>query len=294
MPSRSRRFPGGTGLVKSPGGARRGTPRDSIGARWSRYLRWFGARDALRLLAASRPSARHPFVQVRPPGYAFPIHLRGGTSDPEVFGQVIAARSCECPLIATPSVIVDAGANIGLVSVFYALRYPRATIYAIEPEEGNFAVLEKNSAPYPSIVPIRAALWSGRSILAISYPGLGRASFRTRPPESRASGRDVGRVESLSVQDLIRDRGIDRIDLLKIDIEGAEREVFAEPEAWIGKVDCIVAELHDRYVRGCSLAFYGATRDFEHEWHSGELVTVMRKRALRRSPPDEMIPRAGA
>ena len=70
---------------------------------------------------------------------------------------------------------------------------------------------------------------------------------------------------------------LDFVDLLKVDIEGAEREVFASPAAWIERVGVIIIELHDRFVRGCALNFYTATRGFACEWHAGEHVIVARR-----------------
>ena len=50
----------------------------------------------------------------------------------------------------------------------------------------------------------------------------------------------------------MRENSIDYIDLLKVDIEGAGKEVFDNCSAWIGRVGAIVVELHDRLKAGCS------------------------------------------
>ena len=67
-------------------------------------------------------------------------------------------------------------------------------------------------------------------------------------------------IEAKSVMDLMTLNGIDRIDFLKIDIEGAEKILFDSPDAmdWIQKCEVICCELHDRFMSGCSDSVYKA------------------------------------
>src|SRR5436190_21998125 len=82
-------------------------------------------------------------------GIRHPVYVRIGTTDLSVLKQVLVERQYDFSLPVTPKVIVDAGANIGLSAVFFANKYPAAVIFAIEPEESNFKVLEKNVSAYP-------------------------------------------------------------------------------------------------------------------------------------------------
>jgi hypothetical protein len=66
------------------------------------------------------------------------------------------------------------------------------------------------------------------------------------------------------------------VDLLKVDIEGAEKEVFSSPDEWIGSVSAIAIELHDRLKMGCSRSFYAAVTAFPIEQRRGENVFVAR------------------
>jgi len=81
----------------------------------------------------------------------------------------------------------------------------------------------------------------------------------------------------VTIPGLMSQYGLTRIDLLKLDIEGAEKELFAAASDWIDKVDAIAIELHDRFKRGCSQAFYNATASFPYEVHKGELVFLFRR-----------------
>ena len=70
----------------------------------------------------------------------------------------------------------------------------------------------------------------------------------------------VGTIRGITMNELFDEFGIDRIDLLKLDIEGAEKEVFGSgPTAWLDRVGVIAIELHDCFKPGCSGGFlFGA------------------------------------
>jgi FkbM family methyltransferase len=151
------------------------------------------------------------------------VHLRIDTSDFCAYRDVLIFRSKSYdPGIPgfSPNIIVDAGAHIGMASVLFALKYPTARIIAVEPEPSNFAVLIRNTAPYKTITPIRAALWreDGEVTLGASnaHP---KGAFQVVENGQQ-------RVRAITLGTLMRETGMDSIDLLKVDIEGAEVEVF--------------------------------------------------------------------
>ena len=59
-----------------------------------------------------------------------------------------------------PKTILDAGANIGLASTFFALHFPNATIVAVEPDPGNFKMLEINTMRFGNVHRVNSGLWS--------------------------------------------------------------------------------------------------------------------------------------
>lgn len=75
----------------------------------------------------------------------------------------------------------------------------------------------------------------------------------------------------------MRDYKLNHIEILKIDIEGAEKEVCESASAWIDKVGMMAIELHDRHKAGCSRSFYNATNGFDAEINRGENVFVVRQ-----------------
>jgi hypothetical protein len=127
-------------------------------------------------------------------------------------------------------------------------------------------------APYPNVIPVRAALWGEDAAIHIENPGLGKWGFRTRA----ASRETIDTARGMTVDTLMREHGMEYLDILKLDIEGAEREVLLASASWIDRIGMIVAEMHDRYEGGCSRAFFRATSAFEWEWTKGENLFVVR------------------
>jgi FkbM family methyltransferase len=172
-------------------------------------------------------------------------------------------------------VIVDGGANIGLTSIWFASKFPDARIIAIEPERSNYELLVRNVEPFPNVTTIHAALWCHSGTLVVEDPNdKGAQAFQTR--ETADSSESVERVRCLTVTELMSEHDLERVDLLKVDIEGAEKEVFGSADAWIGSVGAIAVELHDRFKVGCSRSFYEAVTAFPLEENRGEIVFVAR------------------
>ena len=122
----------------------------------------------------------------------------------------------------------------------------------------------------PRIHPIRAAVASAgapRQRITTSHGEWGGAALQTMPVDEGDEDTDgadfVGIVDSIDVATLLDQFGIERLDLMKVDVEGAERDIFGSSEPWIHRVDAIVVELHDRFAPGCEEIFVRATGDFE-------------------------------
>jgi FkbM family methyltransferase len=236
-----------------------------------------GGLTALFLLR-TRSGASGRTLKLQIPGSRSPFFFREGTADAWVFRQIFVQRQYEVEVSSEPHLIIDAGANIGCASVFFACRYPQATILAIEPDAANFEMLSMNAAPYRNIVPIRAAVWGRPEVLAIANPNSKSWEFQTR----QASAGDVDTVVGLTIDELLTWAGAPRIDILKIDIEGAEKQVFSGPyDRWLGRVGAIFAELHDRLEPECSETFRLATAPYGFiETQRGEDVILIRAGAL--------------
>ena len=224
-------------------------------------------------------------VSVQVPQAQFPLSLRLRSSDFFVYGQVLVEREYELPLCRDPRTIIDAGANIGLASIHFAQRYPQSRILAIESEPWTFDLMRRNVAPYPQVVPIHAALWDQVKTLNLFGSTRDSAAVRTVETTPFAAGKhDLGSVPTVTIPQLHQDHGFEQVDLLKIDIEGAERTVFGSAESWIDQVGVIMIETHDRFEPGCTLEFAAATTGFPVSWREGEHLVAARRDMVRELP----------
>jgi FkbM family methyltransferase len=235
------------------------------------YLRWarrrFGAWFALRSLIGAY------FLNgglVRLPVFDAYVLIRPKTSDVSVCEEILFKASYDV-IDTPPEFIVDAGGHIGLATVYFAHRFPKAHIVVIEPDDANFALLERNTSRLTNVTRVKGGLWGNSAKLRIQNPDASPWAYNLTVG---------GNIEGLTVPDIMRVAGREKIDVLKIDIEGAELEVLRTAAAWIDRVGAIMIELHDRIRPGCSEALRAAIqgRGFA-ESRSGEYVVLKRRGA---------------
>jgi FkbM family methyltransferase len=137
--------------------------------------------------------------------------------------------------------ILDCGANIGLASLFFRRLYPLARITAFEADPALFAILNTNlQANGASDVEARhAALWTSTGALTFHCEGSDSGMIGSLP--GAVDGRATT-VPGLRLRDVL---GEGPIDLLKLDIEGAEDAVLADCEPVLHRVNAIVMDLHE-------------------------------------------------
>jgi len=201
-----------------------------------------------------------PEIAVSLPGIATPVWLRTAETDQSVFAKVFVAneyapRNLDPASVAT---VIDAGANIGASTIWFRLAYPKARIIALEPDPANFARLQRNCAALPGVELLQAALWGEDTELALQSEIGGRplGAWGTRTvPAAGAPGQAVALTPAWTLDSLSARFGLERLDYVKIDIEGAEKSVFESPACnWLQRTRLIAAEFHDRFLPGCTAA----------------------------------------
>lgn len=192
------------------------------------------------------------------------IHIRRGSSDIGVFKTVFVNEFYHSYALEKilpnfkPVFIIDAGANIGLSAMYFSKKYPGAKVIAIEPESSNYKVLCSNIEDnYPNIIPENKALWFKKTRLSLSDPNVDNYAFTFH----ESQGNEM--VDTITIPEIINEFNLERIGIVKIDIEGSEREIFLNDCSWLQKVDILIIELHDFSTRGCSKAFYSKILEYD-------------------------------
>ena len=180
--------------------------------------------------------------------------LRKNTSDLHVFNQVIIEKEYRmlAELVSRYSkpeaiqCIVDAGANIGLTSRYLSQVFTRAKVLAIEPGPENFSALQMNIGKrHSQIIPFQCALWFEKTKMKISN------TFRDRREWSLQVVTDTsGVIEAVPLSEILQRAGFAHVDMLKMDIEGAEKSLLADLAFLqaLKKIKFIAIELHEEVI----------------------------------------------
>jgi FkbM family methyltransferase len=219
--------------------------------RLATFIDKYGIRKGAGLYSNLKLNRVNP---INVPGIAQPLYLRKGTSDMAIFDQVFLLGEYDIALPFQPEIIVDAGANVGLFAAAMKSRFPQAKMICIEPDGDNYKMLEKNLKGYTNVDLVHAGLWNSNTRLDIAdrYKE-GHSALAVEENEA------TGNVPAITMDKLISDFALPKIDLLKIDIETSEKELFSKNyEQWLPKVRTIVIELHDWLREGCSKTFFDA------------------------------------
>ncbi len=177
--------------------------------------------------------------------------MRMDTDDFFAFQEVFVYRYYDAPL-GEPATILDLGANCGFATLLFAARFPGARIAAVEPHPANVLALRKNlelNRVLATMIPGAAASEDGPCQLVVSTS----LTHTLMSPGCEGDSRTIT-VDGWSVPTLMTRLGWDRIDLLKIDIEGYERTLFADRPVWLTRVNRIIGEVHSSYGLSCSSA----------------------------------------
>jgi FkbM family methyltransferase len=216
--------------------------------------------EGLRVFVATAMARRE--VRVVFPGVSEPIRIRQGTSDKFCFEQIFLSDDYKLDFPHDPSLIVDGGANVGYASIYFANHYPRASILAVEPEPSNFSALVANLQAYPQVKALRAAIWRSPEPLVVDSSDECWAAYVTEPNSVKEDS-GLPSVQGSTIANLLQMSGKETIDILKLDVEGAEKEIFLSSDcSWLSKTKILIVELHDRLVPGCTEALEGALQKY--------------------------------
>jgi FkbM family methyltransferase len=210
-------------------------------------LRRYGPKAALFFLSANlrRKSGgtRQTIHRLPLKGLAHPLCLREGRSDPFFFGQIFLDQEFAPTRTLEVSSIIDLGGNIGLASVWFLNTFPRAKLVTIEANPDNYPRLEANLHSYADrVTVVKGGVWWRRTPLAlIRRQNEGDAGVREAVPGDVPATL----MDGWDIPALMERGGFTHIDLLKIDIEGAEVDLLLNGvERWLPQVRNLSIELH--------------------------------------------------
>jgi FkbM family methyltransferase len=188
-------------------------------------------------------------LELRIRGVELPIRLRRRTSDFDVFRQIFLCRQYALRPAGPVEYIIDAGANIGLASVYLLRRFPLARAIAIEPDGQNIEIAKHNLQTLSVRCHlVHGAVWSTGGALGVRRGTFGDGrhwATETVPLDGTLATAET--VSALTIEQLMRLHRFPRIDVLKMDIEGAELPIFRDGNlAFLERTACCVVECHSQ------------------------------------------------
>ena len=157
--------------------------------------------------------------------------------------------------------------------------FPNAKIFSIEPDIDNNRQLKKNIEGYNDIIAINAGLWGQNTNLKVSNKDNGNWGITV------CEDRLNGDIPAISIDSLLKNYDIPYIDILKLDIESSEKNIFmSDCSNWLPKVRMMVIELHDFLEPGCSKQFFSSIlsnyEDFSY-YVSGENSIIVNNNFMK-------------
>jgi FkbM family methyltransferase len=202
-----------------------------------------GFRSAINYLIASGKFSRSG-VQVVPVGFrstrGSPILCRVGTTDSAVVRDTFGGLYQLPPhSIQNIRQILDLGSNIGATIVHYGHLFPDARILGVELDRGNYDLCLDNTRHLGDRCKV---LWGGvwKTDGEVRYLGSEQWGFHISPEAEGIS------APAFSMSTILN-QVAGPVDFMKMDIEGAERELLKQASEWADRVKCMKIEIHPPY-----------------------------------------------
>jgi FkbM family methyltransferase len=258
---------------------------------WSSWL--VNARNRVIMLTRKNRPRVKPIRLVRYKALEQPVFVRLGSPDLWVLDELFTSDEYQAVLkadLGEVRQIVDLGSNAGISIRFWLSRWPDAKVIGVEPDDQNFEVCKLNAGQHRggrNVSLVRACVAGRERTVTLDRSHHESMYAMTDAPAPGAGPGDGGgsatqdgpdAIPALPLTKILDQCGaLPTIDLLKCDIEGAEREVFEACAPWIGRVRHMVLEVHPPYTVEALLA------DCER---NGRRFRVLDRHP---SPPNEIV-----
>ncbi|MFI1488737.1 FkbM family methyltransferase [Streptomyces sp. NPDC020747] len=261
----------------------------------------YGTEDALRLagwsLAYHVGMSVHPLVSrklktvpITSNNTSMQVAFRRNQSDIYILREVFLEGIYDFPYsehVPKVRTIVDLGANIGLAALSLAAQHPNARVLCVEPVDENVRMLEINRALNGFDIEVTKAAVDAVSGEVTLFPNEWWSSSTITPNVASAREGNPGRMEqplalkpqpvkAITIDELSMAYGVDQIDVLKMDIEGAEANIMAGSLDWLDRVGVLIMEIHRRYVEADPIIAAMESKGFTRARHHGPCDVFVR------------------
>ena len=206
-------------------------------------------------------------ISIVPRGFKNPVFIRRGGTDIVCFEQIFNKKeySFLLDLEKSPTTILDCGGYIGLSAAYFSYYFKKAKIFVIEPDRENYIFAQLNNRANKNVRILNSAVWSEKTLLKENARPEGAMTIQFSEIKNEKKSNET--VKAYTIGELSKMANFENIDFLKVDIEGAEKELFSSKDCkeWINNCSIISCELHDDpnskvYTPGCTEALENALK----------------------------------
>jgi FkbM family methyltransferase len=152
---------------------------------------------------------------------------------------------------SNPRVIYDIGSNVGISTLYFSLIFPDSTIYAFEPEPGNYETASRNLESRPNVFLSKRAIAEQIGTMAFEC---GADTRGGKLVENDGSNRIATQsVQVTTIKSLIDEENTPIPDFIKIDVEGAELAVLTGANNHLNQVNALNIETHSPILHAACL-----------------------------------------
>lgn len=221
------------------------------------------------------------------PGLEKNINIRKKLGDEAIFRQIFIEGELDLrkskfwediklreEFLGDRALLIDCGAHIGLATLFYGLLFPEAKIISFEPDYNNFLLASSNNVGNKNVTVKNFAVASEPGTLFIENAAEGSAAYRVtnNSTDNQSQG-----FCSVSINEILYEFKELAPFIIKIDIEGWEKDLFSKNIEWVELFDYIVIELHDWMLPGeeVSRNFWRSLKNYNFDIDSvGEHIII--------------------
>ncbi len=201
------------------------------------FYRYFGLLQLIQFVY--QKLINKELLTIRSKALGGKVFIRRSSSDFSVLIQMIEEMN-NFELETDPDLIIDGGANIGLSVRYFREKFSNAEIQGYEPDPGNYECAERNCQMLEGVTLLNQGLWSSRCHLTLKNPEALPWAYQFEKSERKKEGS----IEAISLNDIFLEIQSDRTILVKLDVEGAEKELILSQNQWLKKVKWVLVEIH--------------------------------------------------
>jgi FkbM family methyltransferase len=219
------------------------------------------------------------------PEIATPLLFQGASSDVWNMQQVFLDRQYDVE-IPEPRKILDLGAYVGYTAVYFANRFPSASIISVEPPGSNFDTLVANTVAYPNIRCLPAAVWHERAELTLADCNYGDWGLSFTPGDA---DRPVETVPGYTITNILEMHGWNGVDLIKCSSHGGRVDTLLRPcPDWLEKTVTVITRPGAQgWQDGDAEELLAALPEAEFQRSSHGPLVIFRRRLMEARPLDE-------